>query len=600
MAVSNNKGDDWTILEAAEGTYTAKIKSGNNIIRVTKADDTVSYQIVRGDEVTYTITEVAGNSDGDGTIEAGEKVRVKINGVHNSIGKMSGIYNPADYRTYYTFNGEQYYGGGGQYTYPQAAYVEVTIPENTAAGAEYILTNGYTTNGGWGSGGGAHRGISGEVPPGLDSEDASGTYNIFPDITIKVGTNADTVAVKSISLDKSTATIQVGKTVTLNATVAPSNATDKTVTWTTSDATVATVVNGVVTGVAEGTANITATVGDISAFCAITVLPDGEGSGTETTTPSTGGLDFGLSKDEIAGYVTVSFEDYATRKDSDTFRGEIYKTKFGSIIPATRVPFKAYDTIASVTLRLLDAMGYQEEHTGSEKSGFYLATIMGEGTDNVWLGEFDGGLDSGWMITWDDWFINKGASEFYVEDGDVVRWQYTCQLGKDIGDNDWEEEKKDEEVKDVTTSGGAAGGAGAATGETVTTTTPTEVTVVGTTATATITKENVTETIKQATENKAAEIIVQVTESDTKGAAKVEVKLDTATVKEITEKTDAAITVKTENGTVSLDQEVLKTVAAEAAGSQQDCDSLMLHKQNSAGIASAVPAFACRQVEPFM
>ena len=32
---------------------------------------------------------------------------------------------------------------------------------------------------------------------------------------------------------------------------------------------------------------------------------------------------------------------------------------------------------------------------------------------------------------------DKGASEFMVKDGDVVAWQYTCQLGADIGDTDW-------------------------------------------------------------------------------------------------------------------------------------------------------------------
>ena len=49
------------------------------------------------------------------------------------------------------------------------------------------------------------------------------------------------------------------------------------------------------------------------------------------------------------------------------------------------------------------------------------------------MGEFDAGQGSGWMITWNDWFIDQGASEFQVKDGDKIRWQYTCQLGKDIG-----------------------------------------------------------------------------------------------------------------------------------------------------------------------
>ena len=39
------------------------------------------------------------------------------------------------------------------------------------------------------------------------------------------------------------------------------------------------------------------------------------------------------------------------------------------------------------------------------------------------------------MITWNNWFINMGASEFQVDDGDIIKWQYTCQLGNDIGNS---------------------------------------------------------------------------------------------------------------------------------------------------------------------
>ena len=64
----------------------------------------------------------------------------------------------------------------------------------------------------------------------------------------------------------------VGDTEQLIATVSPSNASDKTVTWITSDAAIATVNSqGVVTAMTTGTATITAKVGDKSATCAVTV-----------------------------------------------------------------------------------------------------------------------------------------------------------------------------------------------------------------------------------------------------------------------------------------------------------------------------------------
>ena len=77
--------------------------------------------------------------------------------------------------------------------------------------------------------------------------------------------------VTGISLDKETATIIEGETTTLVATIEPSNATDKTVTWASDNEEVATVENGVVTAVKAGTATITATAGDYSASCVVTV-----------------------------------------------------------------------------------------------------------------------------------------------------------------------------------------------------------------------------------------------------------------------------------------------------------------------------------------
>ena len=92
------------------------------------------------------------------------------------------------------------------------------------------------------------------------------------------------VAVTGVTVDE-TASVEVGKTVTLTATVAPDNADNKNVSWE-SDATgVATVnANGVVTGVAEGTANITVTTedGSFTDVCVVTVTAAATGITTVT------------------------------------------------------------------------------------------------------------------------------------------------------------------------------------------------------------------------------------------------------------------------------------------------------------------------------
>lgn len=84
-----------------------------------------------------------------------------------------------------------------------------------------------------------------------------------------------TVLPSSVSLNKSTLTLKVEGTETLTATILPSNTTDKSVTWASSDETVATVSNeGLVTAVKVGTAKITCTSKantSLKAECALTV-----------------------------------------------------------------------------------------------------------------------------------------------------------------------------------------------------------------------------------------------------------------------------------------------------------------------------------------
>ena len=80
-----------------------------------------------------------------------------------------------------------------------------------------------------------------------------------------------TVPVTGISLDKTELTIEVGKTATLTATITPVDATDKTITWTSSNATVATVNEGIITAIKGGTAIITAECSGQKAECKVTV-----------------------------------------------------------------------------------------------------------------------------------------------------------------------------------------------------------------------------------------------------------------------------------------------------------------------------------------
>lgn len=112
--------------------------------------------------------------------------------------------------------------------------------------------------------------------------DGSGKKDICA-VTVNIPKPADptptptpsVVKVSSVSLNPSSLSLtKKGQTARLSATVSPSNATNKSINWSSSNSNVATVNNGVVTAVGNGSATITATAADGSgkrASCSVTV-----------------------------------------------------------------------------------------------------------------------------------------------------------------------------------------------------------------------------------------------------------------------------------------------------------------------------------------
>ena len=91
--------------------------------------------------------------------------------------------------------------------------------------------------------------------------------------TCEVTVKKKTYDVEGVTLDQETITLTEGETATLTATITPENATNKAVTWSTSDETVATVSEGTITAISAGTATITVTTedGEKTASCEVTV-----------------------------------------------------------------------------------------------------------------------------------------------------------------------------------------------------------------------------------------------------------------------------------------------------------------------------------------
>lgn len=93
------------------------------------------------------------------------------------------------------------------------------------------------------------------------------------------------VSVAGVSLDKTSAELEVGGTLALTATVAPDDAANKNVSWKSDKEEVATVKDGAVTAVAAGKAVITVTTedGGKTASCTVTVTEKSSGSEDDDT-----------------------------------------------------------------------------------------------------------------------------------------------------------------------------------------------------------------------------------------------------------------------------------------------------------------------------
>ncbi len=103
----------------------------------------------------------------------------------------------------------------------------------------------------------------------VDGSEVTATANIAFAYTASTA-----IAVTGVSLDVNGLTLNVGDVHTLTATVSPENATNKTVTWSSSDASVVSVQNGVLTAVATGSAVVTVSTvdGGFHAECFVTVV----------------------------------------------------------------------------------------------------------------------------------------------------------------------------------------------------------------------------------------------------------------------------------------------------------------------------------------
>ena len=151
-----------------------------------------------------------------------------------------------------------------------------------------------------------------------------------------------------------------------------------------------------------------------------------EDSNTPTPTPD-------QKPDSKKDTVTITI-----RCDTAVKNGMHLESKWAGIVPAsgcildvTTVEIEQGDSVFDILNRVCQKYKIHMEH----RSKNYI-----NGINNLY--EFDGGRWSGWMYSVNGWYPNYGCGTYFVKAGDVIEWNYTCDLGSDLnakmdGAEDW-------------------------------------------------------------------------------------------------------------------------------------------------------------------
>ena len=188
----------------------------------------------------------------------------------------------------------------------------------------------------------------------------------------------------SIELNHSTYSLtSIGATVTLTASVLPVDTTDE-IEWASSDNTVATVANGVVTAVKVGSATITATCGEQTATCAITITQELSYSYvlSEKNTKAYGDTkDYGEVNPTSAPYAALYSATTADRRIRKASTSTVPETNiYPILIPsgATEIRATLPDTM-KITMWFLDT-GSPAEYNGGQYYAF-AKVISGDASE---------------------------------------------------------------------------------------------------------------------------------------------------------------------------------------------------------------------------
>ena len=210
------------------------------------------------------------------------------------------------------------------------------------------------------------------------------------------------ISVTGLVVTPQEATLSLGKTLTLQATVLPATATNQKVLWSSDTPEVADVdETGLVQAKAEGKAIITAQTeeGGFTVTIPITVTKkSGGGSGPSEGETKT---------------VTLSIDKEPIGK--------------GYVLAPTEVTMTPGETVWDVLQRELESRGISYRYSENSQYGsVYVEMIDGDG-------EFDHGPGSGWQYSVNGTYPDYGCSLYVLQGGETICWRYTTNLGAGLG-----------------------------------------------------------------------------------------------------------------------------------------------------------------------
>ncbi len=223
--------------------------------------------------------------------------------------------------------------------------------------------------------------------------------------------NQNTSSVSGVSLNYEALTMYVGKSATLTATVEPDTASNKEVTWSSSDTSVATVKNGTISALKEGNSNIVVTTkeGNYTAACALTVVTEEEDtpyvpdtSDTNIYFVTTSNLNEGTydsSKDEYTFSVNKNYKQIYVNVPDKTIilelNGVTIENNANSPIYVEDCDTLELSAKKSTTNNIKDTRGaYVTDQPGQGKGAIFVNNgdlkLKGTGTLNINAGYLNG------------------------------------------------------------------------------------------------------------------------------------------------------------------------------------------------------------------